>query len=303
MKKKIWKFTIWIVLVIVFGVTSWLCEKTDLCSISILSSFFGALSIFFFEKALKAYQDFLDNTDWKSSQRKLKRGGYIKDNEIIRISFAYLYRIKVGNKYLLVQNSRNTGKYQPVGGVYKIQGNEKLELKKLYHIMDDDKIQLDESSRNDYRLRMENRYLRKFMRRFNSKNTERERIENVSREFKEELVETGVLDWKDITYRYCGRHITELKYSDHFQLYEMLLADVVELIPTKEQEDDLKILEKCKCDKICFATAKQITQLGVDFDGGKLYEWIGDHTIKILQENESKLIKMPETGKTFKVYL
>lgn len=78
-------------------------------------------------------QDLLDTTSWKASQRELKRGGFITDNATIRISSAYLYRIKVADKYLLVKNERGTGKYQPVGGVYKLKENEKIELKNRYH--------------------------------------------------------------------------------------------------------------------------------------------------------------------------
>ncbi len=300
MKKKIWMLVLWIGLTIGSGVAIWLCGEND---IGLGEAIAGALIAIFIERGAAACLDLLDTTDWKTSQRKLKRGGFIKDDTVIRISFAYLYRIKVGDKYLLVQNSRNTGKYQPVGGVYKLQSDEKMELKNLCHVMDDDKIPIDESSRNDYRLRMENRYLRKFMKRFDSQKAKRERIENVGREFKEELIETGILNWKQITYRYCGRDVTELKFGDHFQIYELLLADVIELIPTQDQEQDLKNLENQTSDKYRFATAEQITCLGMDIEGGQLYEWIGDHTKKILQENEAQLIRMPGTGKTFPVDL
>lgn len=74
--------------------------------------------------------------------------------------------IKIGDKNILVKNERGTGKEQPVGGVYKLFGNEKVELKNRYKVKDDNKISIDESSRNDYRLRIENRYLRKFVKRF-----------------------------------------------------------------------------------------------------------------------------------------
>ena len=77
----------------------------------------------------RSIQDLLDTTNWKVSQRRLERGGFITDDTIIRISFAYLYRIKISDKYLLVKNERGTGKYQPVGGIYKLKGNEKIELK------------------------------------------------------------------------------------------------------------------------------------------------------------------------------
>ena len=66
---------------------------------------------------------------------------------MVRISFAYLFRIKIDGKYLLVRNTRGTEKFQPVGGVYKLFENEKIELKNLYQVMDDDKISIDESSR------------------------------------------------------------------------------------------------------------------------------------------------------------
>lgn len=248
-------------------------------------------------------QDLSDTTDWKTSQRRLKRGGFIKDDDIVRISFAYLYRIKVGNKYLLVQNTRNTGKYQPVGGVYKLQGEEKTVLKNQLHVMDDNKIPIDESSRDDYRLRMENRYLRQFVKRFDSKKAERERIYDISREFKEELIDTGILNWDSVSYRFCGRHITELKYGEHFQIYELLLADVVELLPTPDQERDLANLMSVNTVKYRFATAEQITCLGMDTDAGELYEWIGDHTKKIIEENEGQLVKTQGTGKTYTVSL
>lgn len=81
------------------------------------SSIAGIVLGFSLPGLFHSIQDLLDTTDWKVSQRKLIRGGFISNETIIRISFAYLYRIKVDNKYLLVKNERGTGKYQPVGGV------------------------------------------------------------------------------------------------------------------------------------------------------------------------------------------
>lgn len=247
-------------------------------------------------------QDIFDTTSWKASQRKLKRGGFITNNTIIRISFAYLYRIKIGNKYLLVKNERGTGKYQPVGGVYKLKGNEKIELKNRYQIKDDNKILIDASSRDDYRLRMESKYLRKFVKRFNRK-AEREKIDNLSREFREELAGRGIVDWKQITYRFCGRHMTELRFGEHFQIYELLLADVVELLLDTEKENDLKRLIEQRADTYRFATAEEITSLGVDTAKGELEEVIADHTKKIIQENEGELMKISGAGEIYTVEL
>ena len=300
MKKKILMLILWIVLLIVFGMISWLSGEKNIGLIEDIASTLVTMVI---ERGFDAFNDLWDTTNWKISQRKLMLRGLIEDDTIIRISFAYLYRIKVGDKYLLVQNSRNTGKYQPVGGVYKLQKDEKLELKNLCHVMDDDKIPIDESSRNDYRLRMENQYLRRFMRRFDSRKAKREHIENVGREFKEELIENGILNWKKISYRYCGRHITELKFGEHFQIYELLLADIVELIPTQEQERDLRNLLDKTSTIYRFATADQIICLGMDIGNGQLHEWIADHTKNILQENEAQLMKVSKTGMIFSVDL
>ena len=201
---------------------------------------------------------------------------------------------------MLVKNDRGTDKYQPVGGVYKFTDSEKLELKNRYQVKDDNKIPIDQSSRNDYRLRMENKYLRRFVRRFDRK-AQREKIDNLSREFIEELVEKGILNWTQITYRFCGRYMTELRYGEHFQIYELLLADVVELLPTPEQEEDLMTLTKQQSSLYCFATEEQISSLGIDTDKGGLKEIIGDHTKRILQKNEGQLIKLSNGGQVYTV--
>ena len=116
-------------IIVLFEINSW----------PVGSSISGLVLGFSLPSLWKSIQDLTDTTEWKTSQRKLKRGDFIKDDTIIRISFAYLYRIKIGDKYLLVKNERGTGKDQPVGGVYKLFGNEKIELKNRYKVKDDNK--------------------------------------------------------------------------------------------------------------------------------------------------------------------
>ena len=274
--------------IVIFDIKSWPAGSS-------IAGLFLGVSL---QALFHSIQDVFDTTDWKMSQRKLKRGGFITDNTIIRISFAY--RIKIGDKYLLVKNERGTGKYQPVGGVYKFEEDEKTELKNRFQVKDDNKISIDESSHNDYRLRMENRYLRKFISRFDKK-VSRENIDNLSREFREELIEKNIISWNEISYRFCGRHMTSLHFGEHFQIYEILLADVVELLPTLEQTEDLKMLLNKPSDKYRLATAEEITSLGVNTTTGQLREEIADHTRKILQENEGELIKTLGIGKTYTV--
>lgn len=266
------------------------------------SSIAGIVLGFSLPAARTAFQDLTDTTNWKETQRKLQRGKIIKGDTIVRISFAYLFRIKVEDKYFLVKNERNTNKFQPVGGVYKMKDNEKIELKNLFHIMDDNKVSIDESSRNDYRLRMENRYLREFVKRFDSK-AERERVSDLSREFTEELIHKGILNWSQITYRVCGRHMTPLSYGQHFQIYELLLADIVEVILTSEQETDLRELMKQSSLMYRFATEEEIASLGIDTKVGILEESIADHSTKILEKMEGKLMKIPHAGMQYIVRL
>lgn len=281
-----------IAIIVIFEINSW----------PIGNSLAGAVLGISLPELCHCIQDFADTLDWKKAQRKLMRGKFINNTTLIRISFAYLYRIKVGDKYFLIKNERGTGKFQPVGGVYKFKESEKIQLKNLFQIKDDDKIPIDASSRDDYRLRMENKYLRKFVKRFDKK-ANRENLENLSREFKEEMIDTKIVNWNYISYRFCGRHMTDVKYSDHFKTYELLLADVIELILTEEQEKDLKKLMKQESEKYCFATADEISSLGVNTTIGNLVDSIASHSPKILQENEGLLMKIPNVGKEYTVTL
>lgn len=298
MSKKIGLFIVWIGLTIVAGFGIWYFDKND-CGI--LEAIMGALIAVFIEKNWRASEDILDTTNWKASLRQLWRGGMIKKETLIRISFAYLYRIKVGSKYLLIKNARGTGKFQPVGGVYKLRGNERTELNNLFHVIDDDKVPIDESSRDDYRLQMPSRYLKRFMKRFDSKKAARERIDDVSREFKEEIGHR--LGWDKIKYRYCGRHITDLKYGDHFRCYELLLADIVELLPTEAQRNDLEQIEHEFPTMFRFATAEEIKSLGIVSGTERLEECIADHSVKTIQEDEQYLLHEPDVGTIFEVSL
>lgn len=269
---------------------------------TIISTLSGLLLGHLEQKTKSSFQDLTDTTNWKKSQRKLERGGFIDKDTYIRISFAYLFRIKIDGKYLLVKNERNTKKFQPVGGVYKMNDSEKNYLSENFNVLDDDKISIDESSRNDYRLRIKNKYLRKFVKRFDN-NSNRETFENLSREFKEELVDKQIVNWKEIKYKVCGRHVTGIIYSKHFQIYELLLADVVEIMLTPKQEVDLRKMITNTSDYYYFANENEIASLGVDAKRGVLEETIADHSEKILEINQESLIEIPIAKKVYEVKL
>ena len=239
-----------------------------------------------FSKILSLFE----GNNWKTSQRKLVKDGKLQPDTKIRISFAYLFRIRIDNYYFLIQNNRSK-KYQPVGGAYKFSEKERDYLSDNYSLEDDDRIPVDEITKLDYRLFVKNKDLKNFFKRFN-KTPHRENIENLSREFIEEIFNSGILNQDDfgtLTYKYCGRHITQIE-DTVFWPFEILLADIIEVRLTDEQENLLRGLMKKECKKYIFATSKDIKHLGVKIGTHELGDNIANHTHKILTENSDTLI-------------
>nr|WP_317914681.1 hypothetical protein [Carnobacterium maltaromaticum] len=249
-----------------------------------------------------SFVDLTDNENWEKSQRKLKRAGLLQKETIIRISFAYLFRIKVDGKYFLVKNSRS-GKYQPVGGAYKFYKEEADYLRDNIPVENDDRIPVDQITKLDYRLLVKNKLLRKFIRRFN-KTLYREQITDLSREFVEEIFFTGILN-KDtfgkLSYNYCGRHMTNVEFGNIFKIYELLLADVVEVQLSHEQEELFRILMGKDSDEYQFVTASEINALGVDYGTNNLADTIANHTPKILSDNTEELINRNKYKKKIEI--
>ena len=238
---------------------------------------------------LMSIVDLTDDEDWKSSQRKLKRAGILQKDTLVRISFAYLFRIKIDGQYFLVQNKRSK-KYQPVGGAYKYYQLEADYFRDNIPIENDDRIPVDNVTDGDYRLLVKNKDLKKFVKRFN-KTKYRENISNLSREFNEELFVTEILD-KDtfgaLEYKYCGRHMTKVE-STVFQRYELLLADVVDIKLSENQKEMFKVLMEKNDSRYCFANAEQIKACGIRCGTNDLQDNIANHTFKILSENADSL--------------
>lgn len=279
--------------------TYWLGDK----GFNVLSIITGAVLGIAIEDLYHSIQDISDTKDWKKEQRKLKRGRFIDDNSLIRISFAYIFRVKVDGKFLLVMNSRHTGKYQPVGGVYKMEESERQFLTDSFGCMDDKMIPIDSSSKNDYRLRVKNKYLRRFVRRFNSKKSVREKVDNLSREFREELIETGILPedvFGSIKYSYVGRYYNGVKFTPHFSCYELLMGDVVTLIANETQQDCLRrLMNESSNTDVAFFTDEQIGRLGVGTVEGALTETIADHALNILESKQDELDHPYKKGEVY----
>lgn len=234
----------------------------------------------------------------------MERAGILQKDTIVRISFAYLFRIKIDGKYFLIQNNR-TKKYQPVGGAYKFFEEEANYLRDNIPVENDNRIPVDEITKRDYRLLVKNKDLRKFVKRFNN-TRHRESISNLSREFIEEIFSTGLLDknsFGDLSYNYIGRDMTDVEYSSVFSHYELLLADIIELELSNEQEELFRNLMKKYCTKYYFASSDEIKSLGVMHRSDTFVDDIANHTPKILGENTDELLMRNKYKEVIKVQI
>jgi hypothetical protein len=159
-------------------------------------------------------------------------------NQEVRVSAAYLFRIKVSGKYLLIKGSRFP-QYQPVGGVFKVSSQGSALLQAI-GARDDDLIGVDATSTSDLRIRIQGKHLRKFYSWYDSREG---REDSPWREFYEELVVPGIVpasEFPFVFHNYKGRVVDKIRTSEYAGCLEILIADIYELLPTTSQEDALK---------------------------------------------------------------
>lgn len=192
-----------------------------------------------------------------------------KFNHKIRISISYLFRISCDNKYLLVKGSR-INQYQPVGGVYKHLDRSSDYLSRIGLTPDHDNFAYEEKIKNDLRKFTWGRNIFSVIYWFN-KHQDREL--SPWREFHEELVKSDILPqdiFPFIFYRHIRQCVTPLRYSSYFKCFEVLIADIYELVPTEEQAAALKQLITSPCDdKFIWVDKETIEREGHDIRAGK----------------------------------
>lgn len=193
----------------------------------------------------------------------------------IRLSFSYLYRIKVNGKYLLVRGNRLKNQYQPVGGVYKYYREGK-------RFLDDIQCKGDTQMRNtedddDLRIKIKGKNVLKFFDWFLSM---KDREYDPMREFREELIDTKILPQEEfsvIQYRKVSVHKTTVQFSKWMGCDEILYADIFELQPTESQYNILVEKMNSRDDRICWVTEKEIEKLcanGIERNLGTNTPWI-----------------------------
>ncbi|MGB3345441.1 MAG: hypothetical protein WBA61_16140 [Aequorivita sp.] len=198
----------------------------------------------------------------------------------IRFSMSYLYRIRVDDKYLLVKNN-NFPHYQLVGGKYKVLDGTRSFLQKEFDAIDDPKLPNKDLMKDDFALFIPAKNAIKFLDWFNEG---KDREISHWREFYEELIEGKAnLLSKDkfpyINYNFKGRVMTPIKRTPGWDCYEILLYDILDILPTPEQRQAFKQLqEQGDSDYHKWADSELISCLGFDKREKKLIYKIGMHT-------------------------
>jgi hypothetical protein len=203
----------------------------------------------------------------------------LSKTEYIRFSMSYQYRIKVKDKYLLVKNS-NFNHYQLVGGKYK-RNQYTYQILKAFEAKDDLKLKTDGLMKDDLAVYIPAKNAIKFIDWFNSK---KDREVSHWREFYEELIDVkGKLlphsVFPYINYNFAGLVITPLKRTPGWDCWEILQYDILDLLPTTEQEAELeKLLTQGDTDYVKWADEELIKNLGHDNRQKKKPYDIGQHT-------------------------
>ncbi|MEH1028554.1 hypothetical protein V6W11_12485 [Micromonospora profundi] len=188
-------------------------------------------------------------------------------NRMIRVSLSYIFRIKVDDRYLFIKSAR-APVYLPVGGVYKMTAGAKGLLDSM-GVVADDLVPVDAVSRDDLRVRVPGKNLSQFMRWFN-RGTSRET--DHWREFYQELVESGIVDadvftW--IMHEHIQRRVAGMQFSPHAQAWEIIVADIYELLPSPEQLANLQELRARGHAEIEWLTQEEIRRSGASPGAGQ----------------------------------
>lgn len=212
----------------------------------------------------------------------------------LRVSTAYLFQIKINDKYLLVGNS-NKNYYQFPGGKYKFYEGAKTSLEAI-NKTDDDLLPSKKERENDIAFNISPLKFYKFIKWFDSSN-DRE-IEH-NREFNEELIIRNQLpvekfinlNFQKIRTIRTPLHRTNIKNKKR---YEFLSYDFLEPILSEEQRAYFKALyENGNSDYIKWVTREEIEKLTIIVDSNSYSEneqeiRIGEHTLWCIEGKYSK---------------
>ena len=228
---------------------------------------------------------------FSKAERAIKR--QYKDATSVRFSCAYLFRIKVGDEYLLTRDEQGRGMFQPVGGVYKYTDDSFFdETKAIQCTRFGNTSDLD----SDLRIIVPREKVKRFERWYREEKG-RETPDDLYREFQEEILDRiPFLDetaFETLKYRYIGEHIQASRWKN--KNVQIHIADIVELIPTRQQQQELLRLKDHESYFYRFATAAEIYDHGCTASHQAMS--ISPHTIKMLEGEEGSLSKNKRSGR------
>lgn len=197
-------------------------------------------------------------------------------NQDIRFSIAYLYKIKINNKYLLIKGSK-IEELQPVGGVYKVCSSFSTIERKLNIIFENERGFYEQE---DLRFCTKGKNISKVLNWFDSREN---REVTVYREFYEEIIKNNILPIEVLSsmrIEFLKQIKPKMSYSKHFKKNEILLFDIYEIHLANEYIDMICRDVKEKNDLIKLVDREDIEKECVDISG-KSFK-IGAHSQYII---------------------
>ena len=190
-------------------------------------------------------------------------------NKPYRITYAYLFRVRIDNKYLLIKGNR-INQFQPLGGVYKYYDSFKLLFEKWEVNSEKDNNFYED---RDLRIFVKGKYIPGLLKWIDSgKNRECDHL----REFYEELIVTGFLSediLAKVNFEYLKRINTGVHYSTHFKCDEISIFDIIDtgeiddevkktIIDNIEKHDNYVLVSQEEIEKECFYYNGLSTKIG-----------------------------------------
>lgn len=198
--------------------------------------------------------------------------GLFLSKKKVRMSLSYLFSICIDNKYLLIKGGR-VDQFQPLGGVFHYFDSFN-EIKNRLNISDVTFSQFHD--KNDLRIFVPGNNVLSVVDWFHSR---KNRECTVTREFIEELVDTGVLeiqDLKEVQFEFKKSIETGIRFSEPFKMNEYNIYEIYKVtfsdksLETKILANTSKNKQYLWCDNLDIEATK------VSLDG--LDRKIGQHS-------------------------
>lgn len=198
--------------------------------------------------------------------------GLFLSKKKVRMSLSYLFSICIDNKYLLIKGGR-VDQFQPLGGVFHYFDSFN-EIKNRLNISDVTSSQFHD--KNDLRIFVPGNNVLSVVDWFHSR---KNRECTVTREFIEELVDTGVLeiqDLKEVQFEFKKSIETGIRFSEPFKMNEYNIYEIYKvtfsdkLLETKILANTSKSKQYLWCENLDIEATK------VSLDG--LDRKIGQHS-------------------------